>query len=58
MHRAMKYAILGSVLAIAITTAMDATGYSMFSALPLFPLAAIFGSCRNYLAAKKESDLF
>ncbi len=30
------------VVAISITTAMDATGYSMFSALPLFPLAAMF----------------
>ncbi len=42
MHQAMKFAFLGSMIAIAITTAMDATGYSMFSALPLFPLAAIF----------------
>ncbi len=42
MHQAMKVALLGSVLAIAITTVMDATGYMMFSALPLFPLAAIF----------------
>ena len=29
-------------LGIVITTAMDATGYSMFSALPLFPLAGLF----------------
>ena len=42
MNRAMKFAFLGSVIAIAITTAMDATGLSNFSALPLFPLAAIF----------------
>lgn len=30
------------VIAIAITTTMDATGYSTFSALPLFPLAGLF----------------
>ena len=33
---------MGVAIAITITTAMDATGYSMFSALPLFPLAALF----------------
>jgi len=33
---------LGVAAAIAITTAMDATGYSMFSALPLFSLAGVF----------------
>ncbi len=42
MNRAMKFALLGSVIVIAITTAMDATGFSNFSALPLFPLAGIF----------------
>ena len=30
--------ILGVTLAIAITTGMDASGYSVFSALPLMPL--------------------
>jgi len=35
-------AILGVTIAIAITTAMDATGLTAFSALPLFPLAALF----------------
>jgi len=30
------------ILAIAITTTMDATGYSMFSALPLIPLFLLF----------------
>jgi len=34
--------IIGVVVAIAITTTMDATGHSVFSALPLFPLAALF----------------
>lgn len=35
-------ALLGVALAITITTTMDAAGYAMFSALPLFPLAALF----------------
>ena len=34
--------ILGALLAIAITTTMDATGLSVFSALPLLPLAGLF----------------
>ena len=42
MNQAMKFAVLGLVIAIAITTAMDATGFSVFSALPLFPLAGMF----------------
>ena len=42
MNKALIPAILGVVIAIVITTAMDATGYSMFSALPLFPLAGLF----------------
>lgn len=33
---------IGVAAAIFITTAMDATGYSTFSALPLFPLMALF----------------
>ncbi|MFQ5548972.1 MAG: CPBP family intramembrane glutamic endopeptidase [Woeseia sp.] len=39
----MKYtpAIAGTMLAIAITTTMDATGLFVFSALPLFPLTAL-----------------
>ncbi len=41
MNQAMKFAVLGLVIAIAVTTAMDATGFSVFSALPLFPLAGI-----------------
>lgn len=35
-------AISGVAVAILITTTMDATGYSMFSALPLFPLSGLF----------------
>lgn len=42
MMRKMWPALGGVIVAIAITTAMDATGYSMFSALPLFPLAGLF----------------
>jgi len=39
VNTTLKQAIIGVLLAIAITTTMDATGYSVFSALPLFPLA-------------------
>ena len=42
MKRAMWPALGGLALAIAVTTAMDASGYSVFSALPLLPLAACF----------------
>lgn len=41
MNRGLLPAVLGVVVAIAITTTMDATGYSAFSALPLFPLAGL-----------------
>ena len=42
MNRNIWPAVAGFVTALAITTTMDATGYSMFSALPLFTLAAFF----------------
>lgn len=42
MNQLPKYAVFGMAIAIVITTLMDATGYSMFSALPLFPLAGFF----------------
>ena len=42
MNHALRPAVLGVVIAITITTAMDATGYTMFSALPLIPLAGLF----------------
>lgn len=32
----------GTLAAIAVTTTMDAAGYTMFSALPLMPLAGVF----------------
>ncbi|MGH9601049.1 MAG: CPBP family intramembrane glutamic endopeptidase [Terriglobales bacterium] len=38
----MRRQITGVLLAIAITTAMDALGASAFSALPLFPLMGLF----------------
>jgi membrane protease YdiL (CAAX protease family) len=37
--QALLYSILGFLLAIAITAPMDANGLTMFSALPLLPLA-------------------
>lgn len=42
MNTGMKAPVAGVAVAIAITTTMDATGYAMFSALPLLPLAALF----------------
>ena len=42
MKQELIPAVLGVVIAIAITTTMDATGYTMFSALPLIPLAGLF----------------
>jgi membrane protease YdiL (CAAX protease family) len=38
----LKWPILGVLIAIAITATMDANGLSAFSALPLFPLVALF----------------
>jgi membrane protease YdiL (CAAX protease family) len=42
MDRSLQPAIAGVIITIAITTAMDATGYSMFSALPLIGLTGLF----------------
>jgi len=42
MSTALKQALLGAILAIAITTTMDAMGLLSFSALPLCLLLAIF----------------
>jgi CAAX protease family protein len=39
---ALTWRIVGVLVAIAVTTTMDATGLSAFSALPLFPLMALF----------------
>ena len=66
MNRSLFQPILGTTVAIAITTSLDAAGLAVFSALPLFPLMAIFwfrerlsrtevgfvrGRPRDYLAA-------
>lgn len=42
MSRTGLFPILGTLAAIAVTTAMDATGLSIFSALPLLPLMVLF----------------
>lgn len=42
MNPVLRRAVPGVLAAIAITTAMDANGLSEFSALPLFPLMALF----------------
>jgi len=48
MNQALVPAVLGVAIAIAITTAMDATGYSMMSALPLIPLTGLFWFLQKY----------
>jgi membrane protease YdiL (CAAX protease family) len=55
MKSSVKTALLGVVMAIAITTTMDATGYSVFSALPLFPLAGLFWFLQKF--SRKEIGL-
>jgi len=42
MQRSLWLPIIGVLIAVAITSAMDAAGYTDFSALPLFPLMLIF----------------
>lgn len=42
MTATLRRPILGVLAAIAVTTTMDATGLSAFSALPLFPLMILF----------------
>jgi membrane protease YdiL (CAAX protease family) len=42
MNPAWKPPLLGVLAAIAVTTSMDATGLTAFSALPLFPLIVAF----------------
>jgi len=48
MNRTLWPAACGLAVAIAVTTTMDATGYSMFSALPLFPLAGLFWHLQKF----------
>jgi len=42
MDRKLWPATGGTIAAIAVTTTLDATGYTMLSALPLMPLAGLF----------------
>jgi membrane protease YdiL (CAAX protease family) len=51
MDRQWLPAAGGIAAAIAITTLMDAAGYSMFSALPLFPLAGLFWYLQKFSRA-------
>lgn len=48
MNQATRQAVIGVMIAIAITTTMDATGYSVFSALPLLPLTGLFWFLQKY----------
>ncbi len=52
MNKALRPAVLGVAVAISVTTAMDATGYSAFSALPLFPLAALLWYLQRFSRAE------
>lgn len=52
MNKNMLPAIAGTAIAILVTTTMDATGYSMFSALPLFPLAGLFWTLQKFSRAE------
>jgi len=48
MNKSLILVAAGAIAAIAITTTMDATGYTMFSALPLAPLAGIFWAIQKF----------
>jgi len=52
MDRTIWPATAGALTAIVVTTTMDATGYFMFSALPLFPLAALFWYLQKFSFAE------
>ena len=55
MDATLRPAIAGVIAAIVITTAMDATGYFVFSALMLFPLGALLWTLQKF--TKKEIGL-
>lgn len=55
MDRRLIRPLVGTLAAIAITTAMDANGLSMFSALPLFPLALVLWSWERF--SRREMGL-
>jgi len=48
MNKALLPAAAGVLIAIAVTTTMDATGYAMFSALPLAPLTGVYWTLQKY----------
>ena len=48
MNNSLLFAAAGVLVAIAVTTAMDATGYAMFSALPLAPIAGIYWALQKF----------
>lgn len=48
MNKSLLLAAAGVSVAVAITTTMDATGYSMFSALPLAPLVGIYWALQKF----------
>jgi hypothetical protein len=55
MNLSIEPAITGVLVAITITTAMDATGYAVFSALPLMALTGLFWYLQKF--SKKEIGL-
>lgn len=52
MDKKMLPAVAGMAVAIAITTAMDATGYSMFSAFPLIALTGLYWWLQKFSRAE------
>lgn len=52
MRTSLGPAVLGTLVAVGITTTMDATGYTNFSALPLLPLALVFWSWQRFSRAE------
>jgi len=55
MKQNMTFAVVGVAAAIAITTTMDATGLTVFSALPLFGLIVLFWVLQRF--SKSEMGL-
>ena len=50
MNQSWKWPVVGVLVAIAITSTMDATGTSAFSSLPLFPLLMLFWYLQRFSA--------
>jgi membrane protease YdiL (CAAX protease family) len=55
MDRSIQPALWGVIAAIAVTSTMDAMGYSTFSALPLFALTGFFWALQKF--TRKEIGL-